>query len=171
MFLSDLPSGIAPRGAPEGSALEQTSPNKSPAKKKKNYHQDAYALPALEAPMESRASLQDPRMATEEELRDFIEDMKPEDLDVDAEWFNGLSTEVKYEIIGDLRIKSRQANHRRVEAMRASATALDFSKAQIKHLMQRNDLTQKLLTVSDDISKANISIPVRIASERNLAFS
>lgn len=51
--------------------------------------------------------------------------------------------------------------------MKASATPLDFSKQQIKYLMQRNDLTQKLLGVTDDISKAHISIPVRIASERN----
>ena len=54
--------------------------------------------------------------------------------------------------------------------MRNSATPLDFSKAQIKHLMKRNDLTQKLFAVTDDISKANISIPVRIASERNKQY-
>lgn len=54
--------------------------------------------------------------------------------------------------------------------MRQAATPLDFSKSQIKYLMQRNDLTQKLLTVSDDISNANISIPVRIASERNKSY-
>lgn len=117
--------------------------------------------------MASRGQLQDPRMATEEELRDFIEDLRPEDLDVDAEWFHGLSTEVQYEILGDLRLKSRQANFRRVEQMRQAATALDFSRAQIKHLMQRNDLTQKLLSVTDDISRAHIKIPIRIAAERN----
>lgn len=165
---------MPPRGAPEGSAPNHQpeastskSPPKTPAKKKKDYHKDQYALPALDEPMSSRAQLKDPRLATEDELRDFIEDLKPEDLDVDAEWFHGLSTQVQYEILGDLRLKSRQANFRRVEQMRQAATALDFSRAQIKHLMQRNDLTQKLLSVTDDISRAHIKIPIRIASERN----
>lgn len=170
VFDEDLPAGIQPRGAPEGSGPHhqpQAGPSSTPKKKKKDYHKDQYALPALDSDLASRAQLQDPRLATEEELRDFIEDLRPEDLDVDAEWFHGLSTEVQYEILGDLRLKSRQANFRRVEQMRQAATALDFSRAQIKHLMQRNDLTQKLLSVTDDISRAHIKIPIRIAAERN----
>jgi hypothetical protein len=35
-----------------------------------------------------------------------------------------------YEIIGDLRIKTRQVNHRRVQQMRGTA-AIDFSKARL----------------------------------------
>lgn len=173
VYHDDLPAGVQPRGAPEGSGPNHHQPQAGPSqttpqkKKKKDYHKDQYALPALDTDMTSRAQLQDPRLATEEELRDFIEDLRPEDLDVDAEWFHGLSTEVQYEILGDLRLKSRQANFRRVEQMRQSATALDFSRAQIKHLMQRNDLTQKLLSVTDDISRAHIKIPIRIAAERN----
>jgi DNA excision repair protein ERCC-5 len=167
VFLEDLPTGVAARGAVDGTTMHRGGDEDTAAPKKKKYvHRDAYALPEMAGSIQERATLADPRMATEEELRDFIEDMRPEDFDVDSEWFNGLSTEVKYEIIGDLRIKSRQANHKRVEGMRQSATALDFSKAQIKHLMQRNDLTQKLFTVTDDISKSNTA-PIRIASERN----
>ena len=108
VYHDDLEFGIQPLGAPVGSAGGGGSSSRNPdgpppAKKKKYVHRDAYALPELEESIQSKATLQDPRMATEEELKDFIDDMRPEDFDVDSEWFNGLSTELKYEIVGDLR--------------------------------------------------------------------
>jgi DNA excision repair protein ERCC-5 len=119
----------------------------------------------------TRATAPDPRMATEDELRAFIEEMKPEDFDVTSPTFRELPTEVQYEIIGDLRLKSRQTSYRRLQNMLINApTPLDFSREQIKNLQQRNALTQQLLTTTDSIGKAHISIPVRIASERNREY-
>jgi DNA excision repair protein ERCC-5 len=54
--------------------------------------------------------------------------------------------------------------------LRNAPTPLDFSRQQIKNLKQRNALTQQLLTTTDSIGKAHISIPVRIASERNKEY-
>lgn len=54
--------------------------------------------------------------------------------------------------------------------LKSAPTPLDFSKQQIKNLKQRNSLTQQLLSTTDDIGKAHISIPVRIASERNKEY-
>jgi DNA excision repair protein ERCC-5 len=54
--------------------------------------------------------------------------------------------------------------------LESAPTPLDFSKQQIKNLKQRNSLTQQLLTTTDSIGKAHISIPVRIASERNKEY-
>lgn len=101
--------------------------------------------------------------------------MRPEDFDadsnfIDSDFFANLPTEVKYEIIGDLRIKSRQVNHRRVDEMRTLGTALDFSRAQIKNLMQRNTLTQKLFSVTDAMGQSTIAIPTRVAGERNREY-
>jgi DNA excision repair protein ERCC-5 len=101
--------------------------------------------------------------------------MRPEDFDADSElidsdFFANLPTEVKYEIIGDLRIKSRQVNHRRVDDMKNSTTPLDFSRAQIKNLMQRNTLTQKLFSVTDELGQSTISIPTRVAGSRNREY-
>ena len=97
--------------------------------------------------------------------------MKPSDFDVGSEEFRALPTEVQYEIIGDLRLKSRQTSYRRLQSMiRNANTALDFSKAQIKGLQQRNSLTQQLLTTTDSIGKAHVQIPIRIASERNREY-
>jgi hypothetical protein len=163
VYLDDLNN----QPSPSKSTRSTTS---SPTKKKKYVSRDQYALPNLEGTLQSKALPSDPRLATEAELRDFIDEMRPEDFDIDSEFFANLPTEVKYEIVGDLRIKSRQANHKRVEAMRAAPTALDFSRAQIKNLMERNDLTQKLLTVTDAIAQANLTIPIRIASERNKEY-
>lgn len=118
-----------------------------------------------------RASRLDPRLATEEELQHFIEEMRPEDLDFDSPEFHSLPTEVQYEIIGDLRIRSRQQSHKRLASMLQKApTPLDFSKAQIAQLSQRNVLTQRLLTVTDTIGNSGLQIPVRVASERNREY-
>ena len=117
------------------------------------------------------SSAPDPRLASEEELRAFLEMLRPEDLDVSSPAFKELPTEVQYEIIGDLRLKSRQTSHLRLQAMlRDSRTPLDFSRAQIVNLKQRNALTQQLLETTDSIGKANVTIPVRIASERNKEY-
>lgn len=113
----------------------------------------------------------DPRLATEEELRSFIEDMRPEDFDVTSPEFRELPTEVQYEIIGDLRLKSRQTSYARLQNMlKKSKTPLDFSKQQILNLKQRNTLTQQLLTTTDSIGRTNNTTPVRIASERNKQY-
>lgn len=175
--------GIQPRGAPvrRGTGGNSSSPANakntapsadevSPSKKRKYVHKDQYALPVIDEPLSSRARPSDPRLATEAELRSFIDDMRPEDFDMDSDFFHGLPTEAKYEIIGDLRIKSRQANHRKVEAMRAAPTPLDFSKAQILGLSHRNDLTQKLLTITDSLSRVKSVTPNRIAGERNKEY-
>ena len=54
--------------------------------------------------------------------------------------------------------------------MRSAPTPLDFSRAQIENLKTRNELTQKMLTVTDAISNAHVAIPVRIAGERNRQY-
>lgn len=97
--------------------------------------------------------------------------MRPEDFDVTSPAFRELPTEVQYEIVGDLRLKSRQTSYKRLQGMLQKAhTPLDFSRQQIKNLKQRNSLTQQLLMTTDNIGKAHLAIPVRIASERNKEY-
>ncbi|GAA93747.1 uncharacterized protein L969DRAFT_92334 [Mixia osmundae IAM 14324] len=180
VYLDDLEAGVPPRhfsaisgvqiGAASSPTNERSSESPAAPTKKKYVHRDPYALPTLDEPLHAKATLSDPRMATEDELRSFIDEMRPEDFDLGSPMFMNLPTEVKYEIIGDLRIRSRQSNHSRVLAMKKAPTALDFSKAQIMHLKTRNELTQKLLTVTDVIANANITVPIRIASERNKEY-
>ncbi|KIY43975.1 PIN domain-like protein [Fistulina hepatica ATCC 64428] len=122
---------------------------------------DPYHLPDVDLtarfPQATRSTAPDPRLATEEELRTFIEEMKPDDID--------------YKVIGDLRTKSRQTSSERLQGMlRASRTPLDFSRQQIENLRQRNALTHQLLATTDSIGRAHIEIPVRIAGERNREY-
>lgn len=152
----------------------QESPPSSSKKAKWRDH-DPYSLPDVN--MEdaiakaTRSVAPDPRLATEDELRAFIDEMRPEDFDVSSEAFRELPTEVQYEIIGDLRLKSRQTSYKRLQNMlRVAKTPMDFSKEQIKNLKQRNSLTQQLLTTTDSIGKAHVEIPIRIASERNKQY-
>ncbi|KAJ2922364.1 hypothetical protein H1R20_g14740, partial [Candolleomyces eurysporus] len=171
VYLEDIDSSM-----PKTPARPKPPTPQSSSKKRGKFHEhDPYKLPEVD--MDSvvtkitQSSAPDPRLATEEELRDFIEDMRPEDFDVNSPAFRDLPTEVQYEIVGDLRLKSRQTSFARLQKMlKNSRTPLDFSKQQIENLRQRNALTQQLLVTTDTIGSAHISIPVRIASERNRQY-
>lgn len=171
MYLEDI-DGSVPKTPPK---RKLPTPSSSSTKTKKFRDHDPYNLPQVDMDevitKATRSSAPDPRLATEDELRTFIEQMRPEDFDVNSPDFRELPTEVQYEIIGDLRLKSRQTSYARLQRMLKNApTPLDFSKQQIKNLRQRNALTQQLLMTTDSIGTANIAIPVRIASERNREY-
>jgi DNA excision repair protein ERCC-5 len=176
--MEDLDGDAPPRTPKTPSRKEDASvPGPSPFSKSKNRWQDydPYSLPEVNLEKRvaeaTRSVVPDPRLATEEELRTFIEEMRPEDFDVTAPAFRELPTEVQYEIVGDLRLKSRQTSYKRLQNMlKKTRTPLDFSKEQIKNLQQRNTLTQQLLITTDTIGQAHVSIPVRIASERNREY-
>ncbi|PLW44401.1 hypothetical protein PCASD_04486 [Puccinia coronata f. sp. avenae] len=146
-----------------------TIPEPSPTKKPRFVPKDQYQLPPIDNIPSVTESGADHRLATEMELKQFIHEFTPEDLDINSPHFQSLSTELKYEIIGDLRIKSRQPNRTRVEAMRKTNDH-EFSQTQILNLKKRNDLTQKLLTVTDMVAKANLTIPIKIAAQRNKEY-
>ncbi|PIL35540.1 hypothetical protein GSI_02268 [Ganoderma sinense ZZ0214-1] len=178
VYLEDIASSGP--GAPKTPAkpaaqggTEATPPSSS--KKARWRDHDPYRLPEVNmdevVAKATTTAVPDPRLATEDELRAFIEEMRPEDFDVASPAFRELPTEVQYEIIGDLRLKSRQTSYKRLQSMlKNSKTPLDFSKEQIKNLKQRNSLTQQLLITTDSIGQAHITIPVRIASERNKEY-
>lgn len=179
VYLEDLEGRAGPsvpRPPPQKTPSNQSIASPVPVdpaeeRRKKFRKHDPYRLPETEMPTVSTAEKPDARLATEEELKQFIDEVHPEDIDVDSPEFRALPTEVQYEIIGDLRVRSRQQSHRRLaDMLRAAPTALDFSRAQIKHLSQRNALTQQLLTVTDMVGKAHLTIPVRIAAERNREY-
>ncbi|KAI0264472.1 hypothetical protein BC834DRAFT_883267 [Gloeopeniophorella convolvens] len=182
VYLEDL-TGDAPKTPREPKTPTQKdsdaprAPGPSPFSASKNrwHDHDPYHLPTVDLAARvadaTRGAAPDPRLATEDELRTFIEEMRPEDFDVSSPAFRELPTEVQYEIVGDLRLKSRQTSYSRLQAMlRRSRTPLDFSKAQIRNLQQRNALTQQLLVTTDTIGQAHVAIPVRIASERNREY-
>jgi DNA excision repair protein ERCC-5 len=151
------------------------NPSSSEKKQSKYHDHDPYRLPEVDmdeaVSKATRSNAPDPRLATEDELRAFIEEMRPEDFDVTSPEFHELPTEVQYEIIGDLRLKSRQTSYARLQNMlRLAPTPMDFSKQQIVNLKQRNSLTQQLLVTTNSVGKAHLTIPVRIASERNKQY-
>ncbi|KIJ66988.1 hypothetical protein HYDPIDRAFT_26400 [Hydnomerulius pinastri MD-312] len=172
VYLEDIDSSIA-----KTPARKKDVPASPPSSKKKSrfHDHDPYKLPEVnmeeQVAKATRMHAPDPRLATEEELRTFIEEMRPDDFDVSSPAFRELPTEVQYEIVGDLRLKSRQTSYKRLQNMlKKAATPLDFSREQIKNLQQRNALTQQLLMTTDSIGKAHLTIPVRIASERNREY-
>lgn len=187
VYLEDLegrpgvsPARPKPQSTPQrqssGKGNQSSAANPDPVdpaeeRRKKFRKHDPYRLPEADMPTLSTEEKPDARLATEAELQEFIEEMRPSDIDIESAEFRALPTEVQYEIIGDMRIRSRQQSHKRLtEMLRRAPTALDFSMAQIKNLSQRNALTQQLLTVTDMVGKAHLTIPVRIAAERNREY-
>ena len=171
VYLEDV-TGSSPRTPVK---RKPPTPSSSSQKKNKFRDHDPYNLPEVDleeaVSKATRSAAPDPRLATEDELQAFIEQMRPEDFDINSPAFRELPTEVQYEIIGDLRLKSRQTSYARLHKMLTSSkTPLDFSKQQIQNLRQRNALTQQLLITTDSIGSAHIAIPVRIASERNKEY-
>ncbi|KII85043.1 hypothetical protein PLICRDRAFT_145693 [Plicaturopsis crispa FD-325 SS-3] len=176
VYLEDI-DGSAPKtpARTKDKGKTATSTPTSSAKKNRFHDHDPYRLPDVDLDeviaRATRAEVPDPRLATEDELQAFIDDMRPEDFDVTSPAFRELPTEVQYEIIGDLRLKSRQTSYQRLQNMLKHApTPLDFSKQQILNLKQRNSLTQQLLVTTDSVGKAHLTIPVRVASERNREY-
>jgi DNA excision repair protein ERCC-5 len=182
VYMEDLLPPVDYPKKPEVTAAA-SNPPESPKKYDWKDH-DPYKLPAVDMKARVAAATQpdengndsavDPRLATEEELRHFIDTMRPEDFDANSPAFRELPTETQYEIIGDLRLKSRQTSHSRLQNMlKSSKTAMDFSKAQIRGLHARNSLTQQLLNTTNSMGKEidyHLTIPVRIAAERNREY-
>lgn len=169
-----------------GEAAGETDETEAQKRKKRNdWHKDPYALPALERDINTMTAAnstatknargggkrQDVRFATEGELRALLSSIGPTDLDLDSDFFRSLPSELQYELVGDMRAASRGTSYKRLQAMLSqSPTPIDFSRAQIAGLKTRNELTQKVLEVTDEIGDAHIKVPIRVAGARNREY-
>ncbi|KAI9595498.1 hypothetical protein BDF19DRAFT_440680 [Syncephalis fuscata] len=155
---------------------ENSAPQIDTARKRKR---DEYDLPPIDLLVGSMIKQNDPRFVNTnedgaiddaEEMRDFIDRFDTEALDFDSEAFKSLPLEIRYELLQDAKIHSRQTSWQRLRKMTANATnAFDFSQQQIKLLMRRNDLTQKYMDLVGQNMGA-VSISANIASNRNRSY-
>ncbi|CAG8511891.1 1843_t:CDS:2 [Dentiscutata heterogama] len=95
----------------------------SPTQLHKKRKKDEYYLPPIEGGIESMIKDDDPRMATKEDLRNYIKKYKaiPEDINTDSEYFKSLPLETQYEIISELRQRSRLTSTDRFQELVNSA--------------------------------------------------
>ncbi|KAI9273075.1 hypothetical protein BDA99DRAFT_499957 [Phascolomyces articulosus] len=141
---------------------------------KQKLKRDQYELPAM--PSNENMKKIDPRLATQQELIDFINEYRPSQEEIDSEAFLALPPDIQFEIVRDLGMESRKTSWARLDQMvRQSRTALDFSKQQIKLLMHRNDMTQRMLQMSErpntrDGNNGSSGVPTRIAGERSREY-
>ncbi|KAL9934997.1 hypothetical protein V8E36_006073 [Tilletia maclaganii] len=145
-------------------AEDHNDPAYKKRRKNMDWHKDQYDLPPLQEPLERITSLKaseknDIRFATDEELRALLAQLAPEDLDTSSEAFRSLPFEMQYELVGDARLQSRGTSYKRLQSMLKTApTAIDFSRAQVMGLKTRNELTQRVLEVTDEIGRAHIRV-------------
>ncbi|CAE6413835.1 unnamed protein product [Rhizoctonia solani] len=176
-YLEDLsgPSLVLP-GKHNAPPPKPTSKSSSPSKPKlpskpaaKTFREhDPYRLPELDASIDARALPNDPRLATDEEVRAYISHLRPDDPE-----FHELPADAQYEILGELRLKSRTTSHKRLQKMlKQSNSPMDFSMAQIKNLGQRNRLTQEVLSTLNMVGTGagGAVVPVKIANEKNREY-
>ncbi|KAI9496131.1 hypothetical protein BDB00DRAFT_869765 [Zychaea mexicana] len=140
---------------------------------KQKMKRDQYELPAMPDTTAKPIMKIDPRLATEQELIDFINEYRPSKEDIDSEAFLALPPEIQFEIVRDLGMESRRTSWARLDEMvRQSRTAMDFSKQQIKLLKHRNEMTQRLLQLNEkpSLESNDRGIPTRIAGERSREY-
>ncbi|KEP53629.1 flap structure-specific endonuclease [Rhizoctonia solani 123E] len=155
-----------PKPASKSSSPSKPKPSSKPAAKTFREH-DPYRLPELDTSIDARALPNDPRLATDEEVRAYISHLRPDDPE-----FHELPADAQYEILGELRLKSRTTSHKRLQKMlKQSSSPMDFSMAQIKNLGQRNRLTQEVLSTLNMVGTGGgVVVPVKIANEKNREY-
>ncbi|KAG9066509.1 DNA repair protein rad2 [Linnemannia hyalina] len=141
--------------------------------------QDKYVLPPMETDFDTLAKIRsnDERFgyhAGEDDVSAFLEDFKKEEglNNIDSDVFKALPSEMQYEILQEIRQRSRVTSFERVQEMvRLAETPMDFSKLQVQGVIRRNTVTHKLLTVNQTVSKVEETVkPGRIASQRNRQY-
>ncbi|KAF8932427.1 DNA repair protein rad2 [Dissophora ornata] len=139
---------------------------------------DRYLLPPMEVDFDTLSKLRshDERFGyqAEDDVSKFMNEFKTEAgvANIDSDVFKALPSEVQYEILHDIRLRSRVTSYDRVQEMvRLSNTPMDFSKLQVQGVIRRNNATHKLLTVNQAVSKMDeVTKPGRIASQRNRQY-
>ncbi|KAG0946717.1 hypothetical protein G6F57_002532 [Rhizopus arrhizus] len=135
---------------------------------RKNRKLDQYELPP-EKTLELNKL--DPRLPTRQEIKEFVDEFAPTTTDIDSETFQTLPAEIQYEIIQNLKLKSRQTSWARLDQMvRHSKSAMDFSKQQIKLLKHRNDMTQRVMQMNTVAGGVMTAEPARVAGERGREY-
>ncbi|KAJ3331976.1 DNA repair protein rad2 [Blyttiomyces sp. JEL0837] len=115
------------------------------ARDAKRLKDDEFDLPIL-TPKETLDHSNDPRLADESELRDFIQQHQAE-IAFGAADFDS-ATFAQLPIILDLKTHSREASSSRVAELLSAPSAIEFSMLQIRNLVHRNTLTEKLFHIA-----------------------
>ncbi|KAJ9066205.1 DNA repair protein rad2 [Entomophthora muscae] len=135
---------------------------------------DEFELPILDQGVVTNIKSDDPRFDFDNELLQYLKEYKPDMGEINLDTFDELPIATKFEIISELRGRSRQTSDRRLKHMKENAPkAIDFSQLQIQNLMQRNQLTQKYLDVVGIGDERNLpnATTARVASLKNRSFS
>ncbi|KAJ3092174.1 DNA repair protein rad2 [Quaeritorhiza haematococci] len=169
----EVPEGMQYEGTSSPARSVASSSNSASESKSKGVSlegskkrkRDEYELPSA-APL---GLAFDPRMVTEAELRDFIDEHKHDldlsEIDVDSEVFHHLPVELQHEVILDAKLKSRQHSWERLDEMvRSAPTALDFSRLQIQNLVHRNTMTERY---SEFTKNANVVVNPAAKGKKN----
>ncbi|KAI9343999.1 XPG N-terminal domain-containing protein [Obelidium mucronatum] len=148
----------------------QTQPQKKP---KHLSSSDAYLLPPQVHPLQTSSST-DQRLLDPNDLSHFIAQHLPSlATTVEDDSLASLSQDLQYQIILNLKVKSREASASRVaellEAQRREGVGA-FSQMQIDGLVRRNALTEKLYSVAKGEAAVTEGLGRRMAGVRGKEY-
>lgn len=155
-------------------------------KSSKKHDIDYYDLPAERSTLQSHIQevAEDPRLITRREVEQGIteylnlNDVSME-LDLDSEHFKSLPIQTQYDLITEIKEKSRESSKKRSQKMISlSADPMAFSNLQIKYLLRRNEIAERLSILNrmpvDDGSPSDKQLPMlkglRVAGRRNREY-
>ncbi|KAF9170743.1 DNA repair protein rad2 [Mortierella sp. AD011] len=176
-YVDDIESDVPQAGKTDSQTDSKTNDGTTVGSQAKRI-KDKYLLPPMEVDFETLSKIRrnDERFGyqPEDEVGHFLEDLKKEGglANIDSDVFKALPSEMKYEILQDIRVRSRVTSYERVQEMvRLSNSPMDFSKLQVQGVIRRHTVTHKILTVNQTVNRIESTVkPGRIASQRNRQY-
>ncbi|KAG0017822.1 DNA repair protein rad2 [Entomortierella chlamydospora] len=176
-YLDEIESDVPQAGNTDSQTDSKTNDGTAVGSQAKRI-KDKYLLPPMEVDFETLSKIRsnDERFGyqPEDEVGHFLDGLKKESglANIDSDVFKALPSEMQYEILQDIRHRSRVTSYERVQEMvRLSNTPMDFSKLQVQGVIRRHNVTHKLLTVNQTVSRIESTVkPGRIASQRNRQY-
>lgn len=158
--------------------LQMTPQERQQSRKFKK--KDQYHLPELDVPLAEMGQPNDPRVMSLEELQAYAdqfntgEDVNVYDfskIDFDSQFFTSLPASDRYNILNAARLRSRLRMGLSKEQLDTMfPNRMDFSRFQVDRVRERNELTQRLMSINNNDEPWSIDGGGRIAGEKGREY-
>jgi len=158
--------------------LQMTQQERQQSRKFKK--KDQYHLPNLDTPLAEMGQPNDPRVMSLEELQTYAdqfntgEDINVYDfskIDFESQFFTSLPASDRYNILNAARLRSRLRMGLSKEQLDTMfPNRMDFSRFQVDRVRERNELTQRLMSINNNDEPWSIDGGGRIAGEKGREY-
>jgi len=158
--------------------LQMTQQERQQSRKFKK--KDQYHLPELDTPLAELGQPNDPRVMSVEELEMYAkqftsgEDINVYDfskIDFDSQFFTSLPASDRYNILNAARLRSRlRMGMSKDQLDTMFPDRMEFSRFQINRVKERNELTQRLMSINNNDEPWSLDGGGRVAGEKGREY-